>query len=775
MPSSFSGGTNGPLIYLCLPLLFGIPLLGSIPSVRLFCFLTLLTQADETTELLKTVDLLEKSSFSTEKEARRYENEGIVPLWDRLIQAPQGERIEVLGALPFSSISLGKITREFQQDLGIQLAQFTPGGPTLTPLTWKDWLKTYQKNGLEITHTDWHHDSFERTPEGRALSRVRFSLHLMRGELDRSEIRATAKVLWKEGKEVIPDEISIESAWLSRRVGPKAFVPVAVIEGASTKSDERNEMGAISVYDLNGDQLPEIILGNANRILWNQGEMKFEAKPLIPEGGEVHSSVVGLVGDFNRDGHLDWLCDSEKAEIMLYLGDGKSGFAPVPKKIPLNIPFTVPSCLTAGDIDGDGDLDLFLGQWRSLYEKMPDPFWNANDGHGNTLLLNDGKGNFTDATEAQGLTEKRKRRTYSASFVDLDYDHDLDLAVVSDFYGLDIFLNDGKGYFTDHTAAFLKKPHAFGMSHTMADYNGDGRTDFFMLGMGSTTARRLERMNAHATNLPEAKTKRREMGHGNRLYLADENGHLTEPVYAPTVTRTGWSWGSTSLDFDNDGDQDIYVGNGHISGKTTRDYCSNFWCRDIYLLRDQKPLAISNYLDTLPKMKTQSWDGYQVNALLVNQSGRGFTSVSPMLDVGFDFDTRRIISADLDLDGRVDLLVEKQESTSGFFHEAHEGKTPPTLFILKNTLPEAGQRNWIGVTLEGDPNGAVIELTTANQKQRAVIISGDSFMCQHPAQKHFGLREEDRVTSLKIIWPNKSSRLLANPQLNSYHLIRPDR
>ncbi|MGC6425653.1 MAG: CRTAC1 family protein [Akkermansiaceae bacterium] len=741
-------------------------------TLRFFFLLTLIAQADETAEFLKKVDQLETSTFSAEKEARRYENEGIVPLWDKLLQAPRGKRIDVLGAVPFTKISLGKINREFQQDLGIQIAQLVPGGPTLTPATWKAWLQSYQKNGLEITHTDWHHDSFSRTPDGRAISRVRFTIHLMRGEFDRTEIKAIANVLWKEGEEVIPDEITIKSAWLSRRVGPKAFVPVAVIEGESHKTTERNDMGAISVFDLNGDQLPEVILGNANRVLWNKGGMKFEARALIPEGGEVHSSVVGLIGDFTGDGHLDWLCDSEKAILFLYSGKGQGQFSPVPQKIPLKIPYSVPAGITAGDIDRDGDLDLFLCQWRSLYEKMPHPFWNANDGFGNSLLLNDGKGNFTDATESTGLKKKRYRRSYSASFVDLNHDQHLDLAVVSDFYGLDLFLNDGTGKFRDATSELVNTPYAFGMSHTMADYNRDGVTDFFMLGMGSTTARRLEQMKAHPAEHSEAQKMRAIMGHGNRFYLGGENGRLSEPAFAATTSRTGWSWGSTSFDFDNDGDQDIYVGNGHISGKTTRDYCSNFWCRDIYLLPGKQPPLIASYLDTLPEMKTQSWDGYQVNALLVNQQGRGFTSMSPMLDLGFDFDTRRIISADLDLDGRPDLLVGRLESTSGFLHQSSSGNSPPTLYILKNTLPEAAERNWIGVTLQGDINGAIIELTTPSQRQRSVLVSGDSFMCQHPGQTHFGLGKENKITSIKVTFPNGKTQLLEKPKINTYHLVR---
>ena len=53
-----------------------------------------------------------------------------------------------------------------------------------------------------------------------------------------------------------------------------------------------------------------------------------------------------------------------------------------------------------------------------------------------------------------GLGRKRFRRTYSSSFVDLDQDRDMDLLVVSDFAGFDMYLNDGHGHFTDVTEDF---------------------------------------------------------------------------------------------------------------------------------------------------------------------------------------------------------------------------------------------------------------------------------------------------------------------------------
>lgn len=115
------------------------------------------------------------------------------------------------------------------------------------------------------------------------------------------------------------------------------------------------------------------------------------------------------------------------------------------------------------------------------------------------------------------------------------------------------------------------------------------------------------------------------------------------------------------------------------------------------------------------------------------------------------------------------------EGTSGFFHDGKTEVAPPALLVLQNILPEAARRNWIGVTLQGAPGvsplGATITLTTASGSRQAVILSGDSFLCQHPAQKHFGLGAHTNVKEIQIIWPNGKSPTLTSPQINTYHAI----
>jgi len=582
----------------------------------------------------------------------------------------------------------------------------------------------------------------------------------------------------------MPEKVEVLNGKIRHRTAPVAFVQALrvnlaprIVELQATGVDDG---AGLFVYDLNGDQYPDIVLAGHNTILWNRAG-NLEAGQLLVGDGQPTQTRTGLIADLNGDGILDWLCDNQGGRTLeLHPGLKESStngaFAGVGIPIPITThPLRAPTAITGGDIDHDGDIDLYITQYRAPYESMPKEYWNANDGYGNTLLINDGKGNFREGTDAAGLAPKQFRRTYSSSFVDLDQDGDLDLVVVSDFCGTDLYLNDGNGKFTDVTDKDLDDPHTFGMSHTFADYDHDGQLDMYVTGMSSTTSRRLERMGAFPPGYDQANKMRSVMGYGNRMYLAKPGGGFAEPAYKDAVARTGWSWGTASLDFDNDGDEDIYIGNGHITGKSTEDYCSSFWCRDIYLLPGVKGTQMQSYLDSIPNQQNMSWDGYQANSLLVNQSGKGFQDLSYMLDVGFDYDTRQVVATDLDLDGRVDLvLVRKPDATE---MAKAEGKAAHAVILYRNVLAEAANRDWIGVTLNGtakvSPLGAIIELDTTQGKRRATLVSGDSYICQHPAQKHFGLEPGNQVKSMTVIWPDGSKTTLENPKPKQYHALAP--
>ena len=398
---------------------------------------------------------------------------------------------------------------------------------------------------------------------------------------------------------------------------------------------------------------------------------------------------------------------------------------------------------------------------------MPMPYYNANDGYPSYLLLNDGTGRFVDGTEAAGLEKKRNRRTYSTSFVDLDNDKDLDLLVVSDFAGMDLYLNDGAGKFRDVTNMLGEDRFSFGMSHSLADFDGDGNLDIYMVGMGSTTARRLEGMKLGRQGFESIQDARMKMGYGNRMFLGDGKGGFKQASYNDRVARSGWSWGCTPWDFDNDGDRDLFVANGHLSGKSCKDYCTAFWRQDIYqAAKVENPVLDVVFRNSMKGMGSDiSWNGYEHNVLFMNEGNGSYQNVAFLMGVSHESDCRSVVSADLDHDGRPDLVVVEGRKRGD--DKQREGY----IQVIRNRLKTGN--HWIGVHLEGQPIGAVVSVVQGEKRQFLPIVTGDSFDAQHANTVHFGIGKTESVDALEVQWPNGKTTRVTKPAIDRYHLLRP--
>lgn len=714
--------------------------------------------APETSEPVAESEIFEREHFPLELEARRLEDSFIAPFWDRMRSAEQP--LKVLADLPVASITLGSMTRERKHPLGILRRQYTADGPQIPIAQWRKRLQVFEREGVILRHSDWHQESYQNPPTGNPQSTIRFNLHAyVPAKNLRVRVKGLLEVVWNETLK--PRSIAVREATIEQRPGKTAFDLKLNIQGRP-KAGPRGGTGPLLVRDLDDDGLPEILLGGGNRLLRNLGAWQFKPTPALERLPAGRAIDAGVFGDFSGDGLDDLLYISGK---KMWLAKGAPGgtFPDEPTEIPLEVPIEFPTVLSAGDIEKDGDLDLFFGQWREISDKIPEPFWDAKDGYGNALLRNNGNGTFTDITEEAGLGPKRNRRTYSASLYDTEGDGDMDLIVVSDFYGVDLYRNN-QGAFEDITEK-VDSNRLFGMSHTFGDYDGNGVLDAYVLGMGSTTARRLDGMGAGPANRSAANTMRTELGYGNRMYLWTPLGYLAPP-FQRDVARTGWTWGSTTFDFENDGDRDIYVANGHISGETTRDYCSHFWCKDLYLT---DAAGKNRYTDKLftarPELKDMSWDGFQANQLLVNSGGRSFSELGFLLDVGFTFDARKVVSADIDRDGRVDLLLTRIGGTNGLKHNPSVTAQPPALIGLRNVWPM--KHPWIGFDLRKP--GTLVQIRTSDgRKQIDQVVTGDSFYSQHPATLHFGLGSAE-LEEVVIQWPSGKSVLLDDLEPGKYH------
>ena len=433
------------------------------------------------------------------------------------------------------------------------------------------------------------------------------------------------------------DKIEITQMSILDRELPPAFEEVFTVSG--TESEPL--VHPILVYDLNKDGLSEIIVGGQNLVLRNHGKGKLVAEQLFKEYKRLYDGAI--VADFTGDGQVDFVGVDERGYPMLIKGDAQGRFTGDVLKA-ADTHLSLPKTFTAGDIDGDGDLDLHIANYKYAYRQgqMPSPYYDANDGYPAVMLRNDGNGKFEDVTEETGLATKRHRRSYSSSFVDLDDDQDMDLIVVSDYAGFDVYTNDGKGKFTDISDDFGLDRHFFGMGHTFDDFDQDGKLDFYVIGMSSTTARRLQEMGVGRADLEKHTQMREAMGYGNRMFLRRDNGFVKAPVNNQ-VARTGWSWGTSTFDFDNDGDKDIFVANGHFSGESTQDYCTTFWRHDIYeqgeenIARDMLFQVESTDL----REANISWNGYEHKVLYLKHNDE-YINIAHLMGVAFEYDARAV-------------------------------------------------------------------------------------------------------------------------------------
>jgi hypothetical protein len=307
----------------------------------------------------------------------------------------------------------------------------------------------------------------------------------------------------------------------------------------------------------------------------------------------------------------------------------------------------------------------------------------------------------------------------------------------------------------------------FGMAHTFGDFDTDGFLDFYVTGMASTTARRLHAMGTGRQDFPEHERKRMEIGYGNRMYLRRAAGRYEQPDFRDRVARSGWSWGCATLDFDNDGDTDIYVANGNKSGTTAQDYCTTFWRHDIYSgSSDLDPVQFQVYLrEARPYLSGgMSWNGFEHNHLLMNRSGTDFSNVAFLMNTAFEADCRAVLADDLDGDGRMDLVVDAR---------AGQGDKERRLELLMNRGPQ--DHNWIGVRLAGAPGvsplGARVSLVYAGGRRAAAVVAGDSYGAQHAPVAHFGLGAHERVDRIEVRWPDGTVHRLENPAINTYHNV----
>jgi enediyne biosynthesis protein E4 len=473
--------------------------------------------------------------------------------------------------------------------------------------------------------------------------------------------------------------------------------------------------GDMDLYFLNGNYLgerpPDPTITNAlYRNDSANGTLRFTDVTVEAGVGDPGYGQGGEAADFDGDGDED-LFVTNLGRDVLFRNDGNGRF----RRSPLPDRKGWGQTCAALDYDRDGDLDLFVANYLTYDPSTERPattrLGNGKEvpdyqapqafrGMSSLLLRNEGNLVFTDVTRQVGLY-RPDGKGMGLACVDFDGDGWIDIYQTNDTVENFLFMNR-KGKFEEMAlmagcAAGLDGFLASSMGADIADIDGDGRPDILV------------------PNL---------VGQVHRLYLNRwpwfQESSVEWGLHVATRDRTGFS--PSFLDYDNDGDQDLFISCGRVSV-------------------NEKSREDSTFLDR-----------YGETALLLENDGRGrFRSVGASsgpyfaeVHVG-----RGTAVADLDGDGRPDIVVN------------HDGEEPA---VLINRTPGG---HWLTLQLVGrgmnrDAIGAHVVARVGSATRHHWVRGGGSYLSVSDRRVHLGLGAATTVDRIEITWPLGKRTLLEN-------------
>ena len=425
-------------------------------------------------------------------------------------------------------------------------------------------------------------------------------------------------------------------------------------------------------------------------------------------------------GDYDRDGFPD-LYVTQYEHSILYHNNGDGTFTDVTEKAGVKAPGWGTSAVWF-DYDNDGRLDLFVcgfveynkstNKWcgdrmtndryyciPSVYQ--PAPSW---------LFHNNGDGTFTDVSKESGIAASLGK-AWGVVATDINNDGRMDLFVANDTVANFLFVNRGRGKF-DETGLLAGVAYSAygqarsGMGVDAADYNQDGWVDLFV---GNIDHQMFS------------------------LYRNNHDGTFTDasvPTGIGEATDLLSGWGCKFFDYDNDGNLDLLLCNGHPDDKIhERMY-------NVY---------------------------YREQMLLFRNTGTGFANVSKESGPIFSqrLAGRGMALGDFNNDGFVDVLV------------AQNNDAP---ILLKNT--GSSGNHWIGLRLVGkkaniDAVGAKISYQAGDLRRHKFKVGGGSYASSHDPRVVLGLGPRTQLDWIEVRWPQPSGLVerFTHLPIDRYHTL----
>ena len=490
----------------------------------------------------------------------------------------------------------------------------------------------------------------------------------------------------------------------------RRYIVETVASGLATLDYDGD--GDIDIYFLNGAPLPGTRTDGPpprNALYRNDGGWKFTEVTAAAGVGDAGYGLGVCIGDYDNDGDPDIYLNNYGPNV-LYRNNGDGTFTDVTRIAGVGNGDKVGAGACFLDIDKDGDLDLYVGNYIDftpakhqtrlvnghpayvgpmIYGPVPD-----------TLYRNNGDGTFTDISRKSGVAAQNGT-SMGMVCADYDDDGDTDIIVGNDAMANFVWRNDGAGHFEEVglLSGLAYDMHGVGqgtMGVECGDYDNDGRLDFHMTSYQKQWA---------------------------ILYRNLGGGQFADATYATGAGAGTFNlveWGSGLVDFDNDGLRDLFMACGHLQDNVELwDDTATYETRNV-LLRNT---GQGKFVD----LSARAGDG-----LAVKLSSRG---------AAFD---------DLDNDGDIDVVILNH-------------RREPTL--LRNDSP--GRNHWLGLRLQGtrsnrDGVGARIKVSAGDLTLVDEVHSGRGYQSSYGAHPHFGLGQRTRVDRVEVRWIGGATNTLEN-------------
>ena len=504
--------------------------------------------------------------------------------------------------------------------------------------------------------------------------------------------------------------------------------------------------GGLAAGDVNGDGRADLLflggLGNTLYLDTGNGSYKassqteqltFNGRDGLP--GEPRQPIIA---DFDNDGDQDILITYVDSPHRLLRNLGGGRLEEATATAGLGGEQAVAGPATAFDFDRDGLLDLYIcyfgnylkdhGSGKRVHSlrdfpgDLPTLARNNTNAMPNRLYRNLGGLRFEEVKDS-GAADRGWCQ--GVSHTDFDGDGRQDLVVANDFGRNSLLQNLGNGRFEDVSEALGMTRSYHSMNVGVADLNADQFPDLYISNINM-----MPKDNRYV--LPDenttAKLGAEEMAdaqivESSVLYMSDSDGDRLRGYEASHAAErssaVGWAWDAEFFDFDNDGDDDLYVANG-----------------------------ANEYFNYLSQREVDGGDGYdwnmEPNVFYVNEGGL-LRNLSAQSGANFPGNSRAAVYVDPDGDGDLDIVINN-------FHG------PATFFRNDLRSPDA---HWLKIRLEGDPSrgsnrdaiGARIVATPdGGSPVWREIHGGSGYLSMEPKEQHFGLGSSRQV-DLEIRWP----------------------